>query len=178
MRQDTISITITAELTETFDSMANILSDFKEQEINNRPFPESWTAGQVAHHIILSSAGLPDKHVTVAGRSYDQKVESIRNLFLDFSQKSQAAKFIQPGEGVFKKEVLLTKLKANLAALIVVAQTRDLKALCPGVEVPGFGALTRYEWLKLIVYHTQRHAQQLRNICALIQYQDGGKYRE
>lgn len=168
MRKDTISKTITAELTETFDSMVNILANYKEKQINNRPFPGSWTAGQVTHHIILSSAGLPDKNVTIAGRPYDQKVESIRNLFLDFSQKSQAAKFIQPGEGVFVKEVLLTKLKANLAALIVVAQTRDLKALCPDVEVPGFGSLTRYEWLKLIVYHTQRHTQQLKNIHSVL----------
>ena len=168
MRQDTISKTVTAELKETFDSMVRILADFKEQEINNRPFPGSWTAGQVARHIILSSAGLPDKNVVIAGRSYDQKVNSIRNLFLDFSQKFPAAKLIQPDEGPFDKEVLLTKLKANLDALIHVTQTRDLKALCPDVEVPGFGSLTRYEWLKLIVYHTQRHTQQLRNIYVLL----------
>ncbi len=166
MHEDIISKTVVAELKETFDSMINILEDFKQQEINNRPFPGSWTAGQVAHHIILSSAGLPDKNVAIAGRSYDQKEESIRNLFLDFSQKFQAAKPIQPGEGPFDKEVLLTKLKANHDALIHVTQTRDLKSLCPDVEVPGFGSLTRFEWLKLITYHTQRHTKQLWNIHA------------
>jgi hypothetical protein len=36
--------------------------------------------------------------------------------------------------------------------------------LCMEFDFPGFGHLTRYEWLKFIVFHTQRHIHQLKQI--------------
>jgi hypothetical protein len=44
----------------------------------------------------------------------------------------------------------------------------DLGATCLDVEVPVFGYLTRYEWLKFIVVHAQRHIRQLKNMLVLI----------
>jgi len=46
-----------SDVNKTFTELAEIISSFNEDQINLIPFEGSWTAGQVAEHILLSVSG-------------------------------------------------------------------------------------------------------------------------
>jgi len=48
---------IAKEMEETMTDLSALLSSFSQEEINRPPFEGSWTAGQVARHLILSNSG-------------------------------------------------------------------------------------------------------------------------
>ncbi len=81
-------------------------------------------------------------------------------------QKSKAAEAVTPNLPPHHKEDLLKKLAANRATLLTISAEKDLSQLCLGMEFPFMGYLTRYEWLRFVQVHTQRHLNQIRNIGA------------
>lgn len=152
------------EIETTFSHLYNALSAFKTDTINIVPFDGSWTVGQVAEHIIKCGSGIPDQHTTVSGRFPDEKVQSLREMFLNFDIKFEAAPFLHPKQNSHNQEDLLQILHEIEARHIATANTADLEALCTDMELPAFGYLTRYEWLRFILVHTQRHIRQIEHI--------------
>ncbi len=159
---------LTRDIESTFDILINELSKFDEVTLNKIPFEGSWTAGQTAEHIIICGSGIPDTKITEANRPYDEKVDAIKKLFLNFELKFETDPSIAPGPPPHAKEALLQKLTKIKEHLKTVADTTDLKALCEDMELPTFGYLIRYEWLRFILFHTQRHTHQIENIHAKI----------
>jgi hypothetical protein len=141
------------------------LNAFPEENLNIIPFPGSWTAGQVVDHIIKATAGVPDKVTKPAGREPDLQVELLKSVFLNFSTKLSSPEFIIPDNGPFEKSVQLSELIKNRETNINIILTQDLTELCAEFELPQLGYLTRYEWMKLISFHTQRHTYQLNKIA-------------
>ncbi|TZF84475.1 DinB family protein [Pedobacter sp. BS3] len=153
----------------TFNELYLILSQFDEDELNRTPFEGSWTAGQVTDHIIKAVKGVPalcDGSTQEANRQPDAKVEDIKALFLDFTIRMQSPEFILPTEDSYTKDDLYASLKRIENNLTTMIQTQDLTRLCLDSELPGFGLLTRYEWIYFGIIHTQRHIQQLKNILS------------
>lgn len=148
----------------TFDNLVTELFKFDEASLNETPFNGSWTAGQTTEHIIVCGSGIPDSQTTEANRAYDEKEQAIRDLFLNFDLKFEADPSLSPREGEYKKDELVNKIIKIKSHLKNISETTDLKALCMDMEFPSFGFLTRYEWLRFILYHTQRHTYQIRNI--------------
>jgi hypothetical protein len=155
---------VAAEIEQSANQFIEIFSLLPTERLNTVFAAGSWTAGQLGEHVVKSTAGIPDAKIKVPERAPDQQIGLIKSVFLNFEMKYRSPEFIIPGNGPFDKQQLLTELNGNKQRNIKTAETTDLTALCIDFELPHFGYLTRYEWLKLIIYHTQRHSKQLKEI--------------
>ncbi|MCF0070144.1 DinB family protein [Dyadobacter sp. CY261] len=155
------------ELDQTEQDFYSTLASFQANEVNVVPFEGSWTAGQVAEHILLSESGIPE---TVLGstdetdRPVAQYVPVIESIFLDFSAKYKSPDFILPSSGPHNQQELLEAFKGERAEIRKIAASEDLTLTCTDFEFPQIAKLTRWEWLQFVLCHSKRHARQLRNI--------------
>lgn len=155
------------ELDQTEHDFHAILASFEPEQINVVPFEGSWTAGQVAEHILMAESGIPE---TLLGstapteRPIAQFVPVIESIFLDFTAKYQAPEFIIPSSGPHDQQELLNAFKTNRARIRNLADTADLSLTCTDFAFPQVAELTRWEWLQFVLCHSKRHTRQLRNI--------------
>ena len=165
---------ILRQVKEQTDELLQILSSFTEAELNTIPFEGSWTAAQVGEHL-LKSYGVVDileKPVKNTDRDPGEKINSIKEVMLNFDIKMEAPKFIVPAKTMISKEVLLSSLQNAADRIISKSNTLDLSQSCLGFVLPGSGEFTRLEWLHFILYHTQRHIQQVKNIRQTVSKQE------
>lgn len=152
------------QLIQVFDNFITPFHAVAPEFINATPKVGTWTIGQLGQHVALASAGLPDQKNKAANRPADQFEKSIRDTFLDYTQQFKSPEFIDPEKKPYDKEVLLTALKNNKTLLLNIIKNEPLEYACLDVELPGWGHLTRYEWIKLIIYHVERHIKQLEKL--------------
>ena len=144
-----------------------LFSSFEQEEINLKPTEDSWSAGQLVQHVIKVNSGFlrilkgPTEETK---RQPEEKVAAIKGNLLNTTIKRKAGDIVTPENKTYKKEELLNRLENINEALKQVIQTLDLTQTSKAYEVPLFGYLTRLEALYFVVYHTQRHAGQLKNI--------------
>ncbi|MGN6195008.1 MAG: DinB family protein [Ginsengibacter sp.] len=161
-----MDIAIFREIEHATDELIDLLSSSNEKELNEIPFEGSWTAAQVAEHL-LKSYGIVEilkAPQTKTERLPDEKAELLKSVFLNFSQKVKSAAAILPSDDFIKKEELISALNKKVSEIKEIIQTQDLSEICESIALPMFGALTKLEWLYLILYHIQRHIHQIKNI--------------
>jgi hypothetical protein len=162
---------IAKQVRQTGAAMLEALAAFDEQQVNTPPFDGGWTAGQVIEHLLLS-AGLLDVitgRTATADREPDEKMDAIRDVFLDYTVRLQSPEGIRPSTGPFEKREMLEKLKLVWVRQGEAVRLLDLSRVCLDFELPVFGHLTRLEWIMFYVYHSQRHLRQLKRLFAAIQ---------
>lgn len=167
------TVDIFIEIDITFTELIQIISSFEDEEINTVPFTGSWTAGQLARHLILSGTAfveLLNGPVKETERKPDEMVEGIRKSFLDFNTKFNSPDFVVPENINFKKDYLINSLEKIKEEIKKAILNLDLSKTCTAFETPVIGFLTRLEAIYFVIYHTQRHIHQLKNI-----YQKLGK---
>jgi DinB family protein len=76
----------------------------------------------------------------------------------------KSPEFIVPEAMDYKKDYLLQSLDKIEEELLVAIKQLDLTQTCTSFELPVYGSLTRLEALSFVLYHTQRHIRQLKNI--------------
>jgi hypothetical protein len=158
---------ITTELDETAGDFLQTLGSFTQQQINIVPFEGSWTAGEVASHILRSASGVLNAlngPVAETERNPEQHVDMLRKVFLDFNTKMTSPDFVLPSPGPHNKDVLLQELTQTFAGIHQAVEVKDLLQTCTAFDVPGLGKLTGVELSNFIIVHTKRHAHQLKNI--------------
>lgn len=161
---------IKTEIENSFKVLLQMISCLDQEQLNTVPFERSWTAAQVGEHL-LKSYGVVE---TLKGktrhtqRAVDEKVQEIKALFLNFDIKMESPDFIIPSDGLINKEKLLNGLKEKTNAIASFIQRHDLSLTCLDFELPGYGPLTRLEWIHFMYYHTERHNHQLKNIIQKI----------
>jgi hypothetical protein len=155
------------EADETLTRLIQLLSKFNQEQLNTVPFEGSWTAGQLAQHLIMADGGFVEMindPVKETQRNVDELVSKIKTIFLNFDIKMSSPDFIVPQLIDYEKEELvgsLNKIKSNLNKSL---ETLDLTKTCTSFELPVLGFLTRLEAVYFIIYHTQRHVHQLTKI--------------
>lgn len=157
------------EIAENAEKFISLISPLTNKQLNTIPFEGSWTAGQVARHIIKATDGLPDNVTKAPDRPADEQVPALAATFLNFNVKYTSPEFVVPEKMEYDKDSLIADLNRIKAQNVLTAQTKDLSMLCMGFEFPMVGHLTRYEWLKFMVFHTQRHTRQLNTIVETLQ---------
>lgn len=158
---------VITELENSLNEFQQLISSFDEKQINERPFEGSWTPGQVAQHIVMANSGFGEVlngPVAATERAPDEQVEKIKNDFLDFSLKMEAPDFIIPYDKEYSKDSLLNALESMKANVSKAVSDLDLTQTCLAFELPVYGRLTRLEAIYFVIYHTQRHAHQLKKI--------------
>ena len=144
-----------------------MISSLHEEQLNTIPFKSSWTAGQVAEHLIKSNGGFAKLlfgPVKETERATDELVRGIKEAFLDFTIKMDSPASVLPTESRYKKEDLLNSFEDIKTTIGQAIQTLDLSQTCIDFEIPETGFLTRTEAVWFVIYHTQRHIHQLENI--------------
>jgi len=98
-------------------------------------------------------------------RAPDALKDKIKASFLDFTIKMKSPDFIIPADKNYKKDELLKILENFRLKINLAIETLDLTKTCLAFELPVLGFLTRLEAIYFILFHTQRHIHQLKNIC-------------
>lgn len=164
--------TLKAEITETFEKLVKVLDTFTPEHLGQVPFEGSWTAGQVAEHIVKFLGNIEyflNKNAEpTLDRPYDAQCALLRKIFLDFTTKMKSPDFIIPEATVHEKGDLLQKIPLLKQQLLDAVDHLDLTLTCKSFELPNMGFLTRIEWITFFIVHTQRHNHQLENISKSI----------
>lgn len=152
---------------ETEQGFYNILASFTQEQLNELPFEGSWTAAQVADHLLKSKKGIPGLLTgpfRSTSREPDEMVETINGIFLDFTTKLQSPEFIIPTNERADKEELLSALREVKEKIKASSASVDLANTITSFPFPGLGEFTGYEWIYFLICHTKRHTHQLKNI--------------
>ena len=153
---------------ETLSELLAVASSFEQEQFNIVPFKDSWTAGEVTQHLVLSISGFVELLKGPAQdtkRKPDEHIENIKTDFLNFSIKFKSPDPVVPEKKAYYKEDQLRRFKELKIELENIIETANLNQTCTLFEIPGgLGYLTRQEALAFVIYHTQRHIHQLRKI--------------
>ena len=163
------------EIGDTGKELSQVLSSFTQEQINVIPFAGSWTAGQVAEHVLKSVSGTLQNvtgNVEPTDRNPVQYADQLKEIFLNFDIKMKSPDFILPTDEPKDKGALLSSLENKMNKLENAAKTEDLSATCLTFEMPTMGPLTRMEWLSFANAHTLRHIHQLKNIKKAIDHKN------
>ena len=145
----------------------NTIAAFSREQFNITPFEGSWSAGQVAEHILKSVSAIGkalNGRVTDCHRAPDERVNQFAAVFLDYNIKMKSPAFIIPSQGPHQKKELSTNLDRSFKKILTDNKKHDLSKICLDFEMPGIGNLTRLELISFINVHTRRHIHQLKNI--------------
>lgn len=152
------------EIGEAVNELKLLLGSLNDDQLNDAPFTGSWTPPQVLVHVTKSIFGMAEalqKKGIPAERDTSQRIEELRTVFLDFSTKLQTPDFIKPEEGVYQKQAVIEKLENAFTYFLQQAESANLDEL---VENLPLGPITKLEILHFVLYHTQRHVHQMKNI--------------
>ncbi len=151
-------------LDETTSQLLQMISSLNENEINTIPFKNSWTAAQLVTHVTKSNKAIAQAlHMEgkKTERNPGERAQELKTTFINFKIKFQSPEFIVPTEKMYLKENLIMDLKKSNEQL---GELRDKVNLSEIISLPAFGEITKLELLYFVLYHTQRHIHQLKNI--------------
>jgi hypothetical protein len=144
--------------------LMQVLNRFDGQNINTVPFEGSWTAAQVVDHITRSNMSITKafalKGATI-NRDPGERVQELKNIFLNFNTAFQSPNFILPTQDVYEKKILIALLNRSVDKIKEVSCQADLSEM---INHRAFGDITKFEILHFVQYHTQRHIHQLKKI--------------
>lgn len=162
------------EVDKTTTAFFELLRSFSADEINKIPFPGSWTAAQVGDHVRKSNNGIAQSlqmHGRTGERKPDQRVDDLKKIFLNFNSKFNSPEFILPGQEIYDRQELLERLKRSIERL---KQDRENVALSEIIDLVPLGTISKLELFHFVVYHTQRHLNQLKNIYQKLKKESNG----
>ena len=159
---------LVASLEETSSELLELISSADSKTINTIPFKDSWTAAQVSAHLMKSNKAITQSlHMEgkIVERDPGERTDELKKMFLNYFTKFQSPAFILPTRDIYQKELLIADLKRSIEQLKEAGNTVNL---CEMITLPAFGEITKYELLHFVLYHTQRHIHQLKNIFEMV----------
>ncbi len=160
------------ELKSTTAELLKLVTAFSREQLNVVQVEGSWTAAQVAEHMNKSYtvAEVLNGPVKQTDRNPAEKVNQIKEVLLNFELKMKSPEFILPENKQYDKTLLLDSLSTGIKKITAAAGTLNLEETCTALALPQPGELTRLEWISFIIYHTQRHNHQLKNIADKVRH--------
>ena len=165
---DNMKKNILVQYEHTARQLLKLISSFSRDELNTIPYAGSWTAAQVVSHVTKSNQSIVQAlnlEAKTTNRKPDIRVEELRTIFLDFNTKLQSPDFILPKNGTYNKEVIIADLQKSIEQLKEESENVNLSG---AIHHIAFGDITKLELLHFVVYHTERHIYQLKNIFRLV----------
>lgn len=157
-----------ASLDDTSSELLQLISSADSTTINTVPFKGSWTAAQLASHVTKSNKAIAQAlsmEGKTAERNPAERVPELKKMFLDFTAKFNSPEFIRPKQDSYQKEALIAELKKSIEQLKELRSKINLSEI---ISLPAFGEITKPGLLYFVLYHTQRHVHQLKNIFQAI----------
>lgn len=153
---------------EAVSRLLALTQPLSEEQFNTVPYKNSWTPAQLLQHITLSVSAMAQtmaKEFTPTERDAAERIPGLKEIFLNFSKTYNAPDFIVPKDGPHTKQKIIAALQQSFEALKANSETMNPAELVEGLP---FGDSTKLEIMHFVVYHTQRHVQQLERICAAL----------
>ncbi len=150
-------------LDDTWNELIIRVSD-NSYAVNEIPFAGSWTIAQLATHITKSNKAITQgmyMNGKPADRDPEAGVPELKKMFLDFERKFPSPDFIVPEERDYIREDVISSLTDSINNL---KDDRSNQNLFEVINMKIFGEVTKLELLHFVLYHTQRHVHQLKNI--------------
>ncbi|MEP7166091.1 MAG: DinB family protein [Ferruginibacter sp.] len=148
----------------SLSDMTGLVSSLDENEINTVPYKDSWTTGQLLRHVTKSTNGMAKAMIMEskpAGRAPGEKILHLQKAFLDFTTKMKSPDFIVPEEGPYGKQDSINEINRSFEQFKDNTDKANLHDMVEGLPL---GEITKLEILHFVLYHTQRHLQQLKKI--------------
>ncbi len=162
-------------LDETSSGLLKLVSWLDDDSFNTVPFKNSWTAAQVTVHVIKSNLAIT-KALYIDGkiieRAPDERVDELKDLFLDFILKMRSPEFILPRDDWYIKAEIIKDFMQSIRQL---KEESNHINLYEAISHPAFGEITKLELLYFVLFHTQRHIYQLQNILSHLDYKNKSK---
>ena len=155
------------ELSEALSGLLKAVELFDEIQYHKIPFENSWTAGQVVAHLSLSNNGFLEvlnAKVADTARAIDELKPQLKAIFLNFGNKMKSPDFILPKLKAYDQETQRSEIGKTKEAFLKAINDLDLSKTCVSFPLPGLGNLTRLEAIYFVIYHTERHTNQLKEI--------------
>lgn len=165
--------TLLTDIRDTVKAIDKTLGYYTSKTLNQVPFEDSWTMSQVAEHITLSTASITNAmqiEAAPASREPAQRQQELKHMFLNMDQKFKSPAFIVPAKKWYDKTALLENLNRTYSQLHKASVEADLAGI---IKHPAFGDITKLELLYFVLYHTQRHYQQIKNIATALETEPG-----
>jgi DinB superfamily len=135
---------------------------------NSYRVKNSWTPAQLISHVTKSNNAIRqalNMEGKTAERNPGERVPELKKMFLDFTVKFNSPEFIRPTPGSYEKDALISDLKKSIEQLKELRSKINLSEI---ISLPAFGEITKLELLHFVLFHTQRHIHQLKNIFHMI----------
>lgn len=150
------------------EELEQLFASIPSDRVNTVPFKDSWTAAQVADHILKSQRttlrAIKSNTVTTE-RDPGKYIPMLRDIFLDFDKKMKSPEFVLPANEPLDKQEILDRMKKTSATLQNSVPDLDLSLTCTDINLPKSAPMTRSEWLHFLLFHTQRHNRQLKKVA-------------
>jgi DinB superfamily len=159
---------ILSETSDTVSAISDLMIAVDEESVNTVPFEGSWTAPQLLRHVSKSMQGMAkamQMEANPADRNPEERIEGLKNVFLDFSRKLTQPDFLIPENQLYKKQPAIDELNKSFNEFKVNASRANLHELVEGLPL---GPITKLEIVHFVLFHTQRHLHQMKNICAVL----------
>ena len=118
---------------DTVSQLTDLMSSVENDKINLVPYESSWTASQLLRHVTKSISGMAKAmHMDAkpTDRNPGERIEQLKNVFLDFSQKLKSPEFIVPEEGTYEKQFTIDDLNKSFNQFKENANNANLKRTC------------------------------------------------
>jgi hypothetical protein len=149
------------------NELVKTIRDFPVDEFNKKVNEETWSAGEAVEHLIVLE-NLINKVLIGKTKKTDrdptERIETIKTYFLDFGKKFSAPDLIKPTDKLKVKEDCIININDCRNNLINILSSNDITLICLDFIHRHFGGLTRVEWAYFIIYHSERHIKQIKNI--------------
>lgn len=129
---------------------------------------DSWTAGQIVEHVLLSAEKFDEVvngEVEETSRAFDKLKAQLKAILLSFETKLKSPDFIYPALKEYQPIDHTQRIQKVVENLKEAVHNLDLTKTCVSFPLPGLGNLTRYEAIYFVIYHTERHLNQLHKIA-------------
>lgn len=155
---------IQTELQSVTNKLIPLLQSFSPDAFSKKVDEQTWSAAEVAEHLLIVNRNLSyvlKSEGEMPERAYDKKLSVIKEALSNRATKIVAPETVKPTGTVQDQQELINGLQHYMQVLHQIAEEKELQELCTQYPHPRLGRLTRLEWLYFIIYHTERHCQQL-----------------
>jgi hypothetical protein len=154
------------ELRQATTEFLQLVRSFDDEVINTIPPRGGWTVAQVAEHVTLSNHGMIEvlrRRAPVANRSIDEGEARLKDIFLNFEKQLQSPDFIRPTREIYEPQIVIGALAASIEDIVSTASMTNPDEVA---QHAIFGEISKFEIVRFVTFHTQRHSHQLKKIAA------------
>jgi hypothetical protein len=149
---------------DTVSEITDLMSAVDEDKVNTIPYEGSWTAPQLLRHVTKSINAMTNAmhmDAKAAERDPGERIEQLKTIFLDFSKKLTQPDFLVPEERIYEKQASIEELQTSFNQYKKSVGAANVNDLIEGLPL---GPITKLEIIHFVLYHTQRHLHQMKNI--------------